>query len=162
MSRLWCGLTAEPCIKAGEPASDGAYTLPTQLSKDIFPVRLVGGWDSCAGHVEIFYENAWGTVCDDGWDINDAHVVCRQLNCGKAVEALHNSYFGQGAGKMLLDNVICAGNEQYLWQCSHREWGKHDCRAHEDAGVICSEADIFDDSSSQTSSSSVILDGDRL
>ncbi|CAJ0951886.1 unnamed protein product [Ranitomeya imitator] len=23
MSRLWCGLTAEPCIKAGEPASDG-------------------------------------------------------------------------------------------------------------------------------------------
>ncbi|XP_069625649.1 scavenger receptor cysteine-rich domain-containing protein DMBT1-like isoform X3 [Ranitomeya imitator] len=118
----------------------GAYTLPTQLSKDIFPVRLVGGWDSCAGHVEIFYENAWGTVCDDGWDINDAHVVCRQLNCGKAVEALHNSYFGQGAGKMLLDNVTCAGNEQYLWQCSHREWGKHDCRAHEDAGVICSES----------------------
>ncbi|CAJ0921907.1 unnamed protein product, partial [Ranitomeya imitator] len=23
MSQLWCGLTAEPCIKAGEPASDG-------------------------------------------------------------------------------------------------------------------------------------------
>ncbi|XP_077145287.1 scavenger receptor cysteine-rich domain-containing protein DMBT1-like [Ranitomeya variabilis] len=118
----------------------GVYTLPTQQSKDIFPVRLVGGWDSCAGHVEIFYENAWGTVCDDGWDIKDAHVVCRQLNCGKAVEALHNSYFGQGAGKMWLDNVTCAGNEQYLWQCSHREWGKHDCRAHEDAGVICSES----------------------
>ncbi|XP_073416258.1 scavenger receptor cysteine-rich domain-containing protein DMBT1-like isoform X4 [Dendrobates tinctorius] len=118
----------------------GVYTLPDQLLKDIFPVRLVSGWDGCAGHVEIFYENAWGIVCDDGWDINDAHVVCRQLNCGKAVEALQNAYFGQGTGKMLLANVTCAGNEQYLWQCSHSEWGKHDCRAHEDAGVICSES----------------------
>ncbi|XP_073527524.1 scavenger receptor cysteine-rich domain-containing protein DMBT1-like [Phyllobates terribilis] len=118
----------------------GVYPLPAQLSKDIFPVRLVGGWDSCAGRVEIFYENAWGTVCDDGWDINDAHIVCRQLNCGNGVEALHNAYFGQGAGKMLLDNVTCAGSEEYLWQCSHREWGQHDCRAHEEAGVICSES----------------------
>ncbi|CAJ0938607.1 unnamed protein product [Ranitomeya imitator] len=36
MSRLWCGLTAEPCIKAGEPASDGIVRpMPVKILKQI-------------------------------------------------------------------------------------------------------------------------------
>ena len=42
-------------------------------------VRLVGGFNSYEGRVEICYNNQWGTVCDDSFTNIDAKVVCRQL-----------------------------------------------------------------------------------
>ncbi len=42
-------------------------------------VRLVGASLPNEGRVEICINNAWGTICDDGWDANEATVVCRQL-----------------------------------------------------------------------------------
>ena len=42
-------------------------------------LRLVGGHSSTEGRVEICIYNAWRTICDDGWDDDNAKVVCRQL-----------------------------------------------------------------------------------
>ena len=42
-------------------------------------IRLSGGTSSLNGRVEVCYNNAWGTVCDDIWDSVNAGVVCRQL-----------------------------------------------------------------------------------
>ena len=42
-------------------------------------VRLGGGATPNMGRVEICLDNHWGGLCDNGWDANDATVVCRQL-----------------------------------------------------------------------------------
>ncbi|XP_036240685.1 T-cell differentiation antigen CD6 [Molothrus ater] len=100
-------------------------------------LRLVGGRSRCEGRVELEQEGTWGTVCDDGWDISDADVVCRQLRCGRAVRAPGNATFGRGRGPILRDEVQCQGHERDLWECPAML--EHDCSHKEDAGVVCSE-----------------------
>ena len=90
------------------------------------------------GRVEVYYNGAWGTVCDDSWDINDARVVCRQLGFPDAEAAYQGGYVRDGTGRIWLDNVNCRGYESSLSSCSHIGWGNHNCDHSEDAGVRCS------------------------
>uniref|UniRef100_A0A3P9AW32 SRCR domain-containing protein n=1 Tax=Maylandia zebra TaxID=106582 RepID=A0A3P9AW32_9CICH len=103
-------------------------------------IRLAGSGSTrqCFGRVEIYHSSAWGTVCDDGWDLEDAEVVCRSLDCGTALSATSSALFGQGSGQILLDDVACSGSESSLTECQHRGFGTHNCGHGEDAGVVCS------------------------
>ena len=102
----------------------------------VVKVRLVAG-NSSSGRVEILYYGEWGTVCDDGWDINDANVVCRQLGYRDGIAALGSAYFGAGSGKIWLDDVACNGSENRLSDCSNSGLNNADCEHFEDAGVEC-------------------------
>uniref|UniRef100_A0A8C6TW21 SRCR domain-containing protein n=1 Tax=Neogobius melanostomus TaxID=47308 RepID=A0A8C6TW21_9GOBI len=100
-------------------------------------VRLVDGSSPCSGRVEAFYSGQWRTVCSDKWDINDAHVVCRQVGCRMAVSATNLVHYAEGSGQIWVTDVHCSGSESQLSECFYNPLGAHNCRHHRDAGVVC-------------------------
>ena len=52
-------------------------------------IRLRDGATSLEGRVEVCYNNAWGTVCDDSWSYNEAEVTCRQLGFSSSGKYSH-------------------------------------------------------------------------
>ncbi|XP_067321148.1 deleted in malignant brain tumors 1 protein-like isoform X2 [Anolis sagrei] len=112
-------------------------------------LRLMDGTSPCSGRVEIFHNDTWGTICDAGWDLQDAQVVCRQLGCGNASKALGGAHYGQGSGLIWLENINCTGEEEFLKECQKGSWRKHSCTHSQDASVECSVFPV--DSSLETS-----------
>lgn len=107
-------------------------------------IRLVGVNSSTEGRVELFYQGEWGTVCDDSFDMKEAMVICRQLKLGGAIYAYNSAKYGQGTGKILMDDIQCSGNERRLQDCPFHAggFGSHNCHHSEDAGVKCSGPDL--------------------
>ena len=100
-------------------------------------MRLVDGPTKYEGRVEIYHNGVWGTVCDDGWDLNSAQVICNELDYGRAIAAKHNAFYGLGSGQIWLDETHCVGSETSIRSCTHSGWGSHDCAHEEDASVKC-------------------------
>ncbi|XP_073722596.1 CD5 antigen-like [Misgurnus anguillicaudatus] len=100
-------------------------------------IRLVNGNNYCAGRVEVHHKGIWGTVCDDGWGIQDAQVVCRELGCGILRQITYDAYFGKTFARIWMDNVNCLGTEAFLSTCNFKGWGEYYCLYGGRGGVIC-------------------------
>ncbi|KAL3852282.1 hypothetical protein ACJMK2_015946 [Sinanodonta woodiana] len=103
-------------------------------------IRLAGGPSPSEGRVEVFKDGKWGTVCDNGWDIKDAKVICRMLNyLGGSI--FSKSMYGYENGNILLDNVECSGLEKSITECRFTGWRQNNSDPCNDAGVICSQVE---------------------
>lgn len=111
------------------------YLIPSLEPTEL---RLVNGPNRCAGRVEVLHHQQWGTVCDNHWDMEDAKVVCRQLDCGAPISAPGWAKFGRGYDPIWLEKVTCSGTEAVLSECEAQTWGVHNCHHGEDASVVCS------------------------
>lgn len=86
-------------------------------------VRLVGDSNrSSYGRVEVLINGTWGTLCSSQWDLNDAHVTCRQLGFDGAVTASSFDAFGEGTGMKWKNDLQCTGNESSITECRHDRW----------------------------------------
>lgn len=98
----------------------------------------MGGPHRCEGRVEVKQEGYWGTVCDDGWDMKDVTVVCRELGCGSPTGSPSGLIYGLQTDekkKVLIQDVDCTGMEESLSQCKSED--AFDCSHEEDAGARC-------------------------
>jgi len=75
-------------------------------------------------------------VCDDYWDVREAHVVCRQL--GYTGVATYPGAFGRGFGHIWMDDVNWGGGESSLLNYGHRGWASQNSNHWEDARVVLS------------------------
>ncbi|XP_068180852.1 uncharacterized protein si:ch211-150o23.3 [Antennarius striatus] len=103
-------------------------------------VRLVNGENKCSGRVEVLRHNQWGTVCDHGWDLREADVVCLELGCGLAQSDIRGAVYGAGKGAIWLRHVQCSGHETSLTRCAVVLHSNSNCTHENDAGVKCSGA----------------------
>ena len=136
-------------------AAGGEYegfdrVLPVTTDDNTGDLRLVNGTLTtedgrpCEGRLEIYYDGAWGTICDDYWTTREADVACRALGFIASVEDSGRyiaAYFGAGAEdqEIVLDDLNCNGDESGLLECpsKHPQPRIHNCRHSEDVGLRC-------------------------
>ncbi|XP_025051094.1 antigen WC1.1-like [Alligator sinensis] len=101
-------------------------------------LRLLEGESQCDGRVEISLGDVWGRVLDNQWDMNEASVACRELQCGDAEKAYSILKFEQETGLVGLRSVQCVGHEPRLTLCNISLSGTVQAGIAEDVGIICS------------------------
>ena len=86
----------------------------------------------------MYFDGEWGTICDNGWDIDDANIACNEMGFPGAEKVLTGNEVQDGTGRIWLDNMECTGVlERYLKECHHSGWGSVSCGHDRDAGVKC-------------------------
>eukprot|EP00731_Ephydatia_muelleri_P034594 Em0067g10a len=48
--------------------------------------------------MELYYNGSYGTICQVGWDLVDATVVCKSLGNAAALVAMGGAAYGPGTG----------------------------------------------------------------
>ena len=103
------------------------------------------------GNVEGLGTNGvWGGICDDSFDINDAHVICRMLGYESALDARMNysvfppkaNYFGD---LWIFNDLECSlgTNVSSIFDCYHNEEWEGVCSTDQIAGVKCHQSKLF-------------------
>ena len=58
---------------------------------DKLDFRLVGGSKPSEGRLEVFFEDFWGTVCDDRFNDAAGQIICQYFNY-RLVIVQNNTY----------------------------------------------------------------------
>ena len=123
--------------------------LPLLTTVTAQKVRLVDGPSPQEGRLEVYYNDTWGTVCDDKFTHLASRVVCHMLGYENVGQYIGNDY-GAGNGTIWLDDVRCRGMEPNIAHCQHRAWGSNNCEHKEDVSVACfSKVRLVGDSGSR-------------
>ncbi|XP_064617784.1 scavenger receptor cysteine-rich type 1 protein M160-like isoform X2 [Liolophura sinensis] len=110
-------------------------------------LRLTGGYDGVLGRLEVFYNNTWGTICDNSFGEAELSTACSQITEGRVRRGRHIFYDEvlppSTVDDILLDAVDCWFRPDLLVDCDHKPWGNHSCTANNIVRLSCSEEPRF-------------------
>ncbi|XP_051813982.1 CD5 antigen-like [Acanthochromis polyacanthus] len=99
-------------------------------------VRLVGGTHRCSGRLQVKRNQVWSSVCSDGFDLQDAEVVCRELGCGSPSGFKEELY---GEAPEWIPEFRCGGHESALLHCERSD--RDTCSPGTTVTLTCSAPD---------------------
>jgi len=102
-------------------------------------VRLIGGASPLEGRLEVYYNDTWGTVCNDAVNGAAARVICYMLGYGH-VGRFVNKPYGAAKGRIWINNILCNGTEADIAYCRHNGRGAQSCTHRNDVSVSCINA----------------------
>ena len=131
------------CANYAGFCSDSHILLFLFLTLNIAIVNLYGNVNTryvsdYHGLVQIYNSKKYQYeyICDEGWDINDAHVVCHMLGYPGALDATVRSEYGEPRTSYTsISNVQCNGSEDSILDCSYES--NPSCAKSRSAGVQC-------------------------
>nr|CAD7425800.1 unnamed protein product [Timema monikensis] len=126
-----------------ETPENGTEALPEESK---VPIRLLGGRTNQEGRLQVRIGSTWGTVCNYGWTILDAALVCHQL--GLVLNP--DDWFLQrseipDAGTtepVVLSNVCCNEDDIDITKCRSESINQFEnsCGHENDVGLRCYES----------------------
>ena len=70
---------------------------------------VAGSGNDRDGRLTVNRNGTWGTICDDGWEYNEANVACFQMGfAGVSCTSCRNFSPGSSSTPILLDDLDCA------------------------------------------------------
>lgn len=126
-----------PCVLTGFVLLDVSVFSQQYNQTQQGGLTLESGTAPGTGNVILSYNGRLWSICDDGWNLAAARVVCRSLGYPHALGHTSQSYFGRPRHEIGLDNVQCRGDESSILECRHEPFGTHNCDQREAAGVFC-------------------------
>uniref|UniRef100_A0A1X7U210 SRCR domain-containing protein n=1 Tax=Amphimedon queenslandica TaxID=400682 RepID=A0A1X7U210_AMPQE len=96
------------------------------------------------GAVDVCLNGAWGSICSDYWDNNDASVICRQL--GYSPYGALGPAVTQTSSSTPSHNIIdlnCTGQESSILDCPFNGLiGQYSCSNTRDANAYCQDSNL--------------------
>ncbi|XP_060532359.1 protein bark beetle isoform X2 [Cylas formicarius] len=126
-------------------AEDGQYDAETEIVEiePKIPVRLLGGVAETEGRLQVKVNNQWGTVCNYGWTMENAALVCQQLGYVLNPDDwyLERSEVPSAgtAEPVILSNVRCTKFDLDITRCRSEtsEDFSNSCDHENDVGLRC-------------------------
>ena len=80
-------------------------------------IRLQGGNYSNEGHLEVYCNGQWGTICSTGFGYTDANTICNQLGYDSPFSYSNLSLYGSYRGHFLITYIVFyRSSYQTVWR----------------------------------------------